>query len=332
MTRKHSTCAAWYFHFTLVLSLLAGLVISSAAMADVASRVITSIKPVHSLVSIVMIGVGEPHLMMRGAASPHAFSLRPSDAVMLKDASIVFLIDKSMETSLANPVRTLASDARVVMLSEAQGLIFRRMREGGAFEAHGHEHEEHSAKHGENGHESRGVGAYDMHLWLDPANAAVMARMIAGVLSEADPTNASVYEANTKRLLRRLEELTADITAETEPVRNRPFIVLHDAYRYFEDRFGLSAAGSVMVGSEQSPGVRRIKTLRNKVLELGATCVFVEPQFDSRLVDVIVEGTPAKVGILDPLGASIKSGPEAYFTLLHNMATSFRNCLAPADQ
>ena len=339
--------------------------VSSVAMADVTNRVVTSIKPVHSLVSTVMSGVGEPHLLMRGAASPHAFSMRPSDAVVLKDARIVFLIDKSMETSLANPVRTLASHARVVMLSEAQGLVYRRLREGGTFEAHSHatdqdyghpedehsgehttvhgdddhghgeedEHSgEHTTAHGDDVHGAGEFGAYNMHVWLDPENAAAMARMIASVLSEVDPANASVYAANTETLLQRLEHLTLQIAADLSPVRGKPFIVLHDAYRYFEDRFGLNAAGSVMVGSEQSPSVRRIKTLRNKVHELGAICVFAEPQFDSRLVEVLVEGTPARAGILDPLGAAIESGPEAYFILLHNLAASFKSCLGPANQ
>ncbi len=395
------------FHLTLVMATLLSCTVSSVAMADVTNRVVTSIKPVHSLVSTVMSGVGEPHLLMRGAASPHAFSMRPSDAVVLKDARIVFLIDKSMETSLANPVRTLASHARVVMLSEAQGLVYRRLREGGTFEAHSHatdqdyghpedehsgehttvhgdddhghgeedehsgehttahgdddhghgeedehsgehttahgdddhghgEEDEHSGEHttvhGDDVHGAGEFGAYNMHVWLDPENAAAMARMIASVLSEVDPANASVYAANTETLLQRLEHLTLQIAADLSPVRGKPFIVLHDAYRYFEDRFGLNAAGSVMVGSEQSPSVRRIKSLRNKVHELGAICVFAEPQFDSRLVEVLIEGTPARAGILDPLGAAIASGPEAYFILLHNLAASFKSCLGPADQ
>lgn len=343
-----------------VLATLLGCLIAGTATADVSSHVVTSIKPVHSLVSSVMKGVGEPHLIMQGAASPHAFSLRPSDATMLKDARIVFLIDKSMETSLIKPVNTLASNARVVILSKAKGVVHRNIREGGAFEAHSHEEEqhhmhheddehsdaheaeqdhvhhehdehpgEHEATHRNENHVAMEFGAYNMHIWLDPVNAAAMARMIAVVLAEEDPANASVYATNTERLLHRLDELNPVIAGQVAPVRDKPFIVLHDAYVHFENRFGLSAAGSVMVGSEHSPSVQRIKVLRNKVRELGATCVFAEPQFNSRLVEVIVEGTPAQVGILDPLGAALESGPEAYFTLLHNLAASFRECLAP---
>lgn len=345
--------------FTLVAATVIGSMTCSTVAADPTSRVITSIKPVHSLVSAVMAGVDEPYLMMQGSSSPHTFSMRPSDAVRLKDARVVFLISKSMETSLVNPVNTLASNARVVILSKAKGVVHRSIREGGTFEAHSHEaeqhhmhheHDEHSdtheteqdhvhhehdehpgeheATHRDENHVAMEFGTYNMHIWLDPVNAAAMARMIAVVLAEEDPANASVYATNTERLLHRLDELIPVIAGQVAPVRDKPFIVLHDAYVHFENRFGLSAAGSVMVGSEHSPGVQRIKTLRNKVRELGATCVFAEPQFNSRLVEVIVEGTPAQVGILDPLGAALESGPEAYFTLLHNLAASFRECLA----
>ena len=334
----------------LAAAALFNCVIASPASADAAVRVVASIKPVHSLVSAVMAGVGEPHLIIRGAVSPHTFSMRPSDAAVLENARVIFLIGESLETSLARPIDTLAGNARVIALSEVQGLVRRPLREGGAFEAHGHgtdddhgrhedvehggvEHaQENVAAHGDDDHDAHRRGAFDMHIWLDPVNAGVMARAIAGVLSEADPTNAGTYAANAQALLPRLEELTAQIAAEVAPVRGKPFIVFHDGYRYFEDRFGLTAAGSSVVSPDRSPGVRRISELRDKMRELGVTCVFAEPQFEPRLIDVIIEGTAARTGTVDPLGATIESGPELYFTLIHNMAASFKSCLTPAGQ
>ena len=212
----------------------------------------------------------------------------------------------------------------MIALSEAQGLVRRPLREGGTFEAHGHGTDD--------DHDAHRRGAFDMHIWLDPVNAGAMARAIAGALSKADPTNAGTYAANTQSLLRRLEEFTRQIAAEVAPVRGKPFIVFHDAYRHFEDRFGLTAVGSSVVSPDRSPGVRRISELRDKIRELGVTCVFAEPQFEPRLVDVIIEGTPARTGTVDPLGATIENGPELYFTLIRNMAASFKSCLAPAGQ
>ena len=319
--------------------------VAGPAAAGGAVRVAASIKPVHSLVSAVMAGVDEPRLIMRGVTSPHTFSLRPSDAAVLEDADVIFLIDESIETSLAGPIDTLAGSARVITLSEAKGLVRRPLREGGTFEAHGHgndddhgrhEGEEHAgegpAAHGDDDRDADEHAAFNMHIWLDPVNAGAMARMIAGTLSEADPANAAMYAANALVLLRRLDELTAQISAEVASVRGKPFIVFHDAYRHFEDRFGLTAAGSAVVSPERSPGIRRILELRGKVRDLGATCVFAEPQFEPRLVNTIIEGTPARAGTVDPLGAAIESGPGLYFTLLRNMAASFKDCLVSAGR
>ena len=309
-----------YFRFALA-AMVFFISIVAAPVAIAADWVVVSIKPVHSLVSALMAGVGKPHLIMRGNMSPHTFSLRPSDAKIMDDARIVFWVGESLETSLAGPIRTLARNAHVITLSETQGLVRRPLREGGAFKAHNHEDERHE--------DDEHHDAFDMHIWLDPVNAGVMARLIAGTLSEIDPDNATTYAANTVTLLQRLEDLTTEIVADMRPVRDKPFIVFHDAYRYFEDRFGLTAAGSGVIGSERSPGARRILELRDKIQELGVTCVFAEPGINPSLIDVIIEGTQARIGILNPIGATIESGPDAYFTLMRNMATSFRECLTP---
>ena len=329
---------------------LLGLCLGSPAAAETDIPVVTSIKPVHSLASAVMDGVGEPHLLMRGAGSPHEFKLRPSDAAMLEEAAVIFLIDERMEATLVRPIGTLARDARVVALTQAKGLVRRPLREGGAFEEdHNHQHDEpgdhegdqddvheheHEHDHGddhshhEDDHDS---AAFDLHVWLDPVNAWAMARMMAEVLSEADPANAAVYQENVQELLHRLDDLTEEIDEQVAPVRGQPFIVFHDAYRYFEDRFGLTAMGSAVVSEERSPGVRRIRELREKVRQLGVTCVFSEPHFDQRLVATIIEGTAIRSGTVDGLGVDVENGPELYFTMLGNLAASFSGCLTPAD-
>lgn len=320
-------------------TLLAGT-FSVPAPADAGVRVAASIKPVHSLASAVMAGVGEPHLIMRGASSPHDFSLRPSDAVALQEADVVFLIDEHMEASLAASLESLAGNARVVELARAKGLIRRPLREGGAFEEDEHHHHDeddghdHGHSHGDedddHGDEAMDREPFDLHVWLDPVNGWAMARMIAATLAEVDPANADTYDANANGLLHRLDELTAEIDAVVAPARGEPFIVFHDGYRYFEDRFGLTAVGSAVVSPERPPGVRRIRELRAKIHTLDVTCVFDEPQFDQRLIATIVEGTPVRSGTLDPLGADVDDGPDLYFMVLGKMAASFRDCLAPA--
>lgn len=292
--------------------------------------VVATIKPLHSLVSAVMADVGKPQLIIRGTTSPHSFSMRPSDARKLENADLVFLIGEAVETSVSQSIDALAAGAQVVVLASADGIVKRPLREGGSFEW-SHEHAHHGADdRASDGQETDADAgeAFDMHIWLDPTNAGAMVRAIADALAAADPPNAAVYTGNAARLQQRLVELTTEIASEVAPVRGRGFLVFHDAYQHFEDRFGLVAAGSAVVSADRSPGVRRIRELRQKVQELGVKCVMTEPQFDPRLVHVIVQGVEAKVGSVDPLGSAIRNGPELYFALLRDMATSFRTCLS----
>ena len=190
-------------------------------------------------------------------------------------------------------------------------------------DGHGHDdHDDHADEHDDH-------GAYDLHVWLDPINGWTMARAIAAALAEVDPANAATYEANVDALLHRLDRLTGEVAAQVAPARGVPFIVFHDGYRYFEDRFGLAAAGSVVVSPERPPGARRIAELRDKLHALGVVCVFDEPQFDRRLVRTVIEGSDVRSGTVDPLGADIEDGPALYETLLRTMAASFTGCLAP---
>ncbi|MDE0392614.1 MAG: zinc ABC transporter substrate-binding protein [Rhodospirillales bacterium] len=323
----------------LAAAALLGWSTAGLATADDKLRVVASIKPVHSLVSAVMAGVGEPHLIVRGHSSPHTFTMRPSDAEALEDAHIVFMIGDTMETTLAGPVDALAGDARVVRLVHAPGLVRRPIREGGTFEEHDHDSHgddgmDHHDDHDHDDHDDRADDTddhapFDMHVWLDPINGWSMARAIAGALAEIDPANAATYKANIDALLYRLDRLTGEIAQEVAPVRGVPFIVFHDGYRYFEDRFGLAATGSVVVSPDRAPGVRRISEIRDKVRELEVVCVFDEPQFDERLVRTVIEGSDVRSGTVDPLGVAIEDGPELYFTMLRNMATAFKDCLAP---
>ena len=167
----------------------------------------------------------------------------------------------------------------------------------------------------------------DPHVWLDPENAKAMVHEIEEALAKADPANAATYESNAEAVMAKLDSLVAEIDSELEPVKGRGYIVFHDAYQYFENRFGVSAIGSITVSPEVLPGAERISDLQEKVRSLDATCVFSEPQFEPKLVATVTENTNARTGVLDPLGAAIDKGPNLYFTLIRNMASSLKNCL-----
>jgi zinc transport system substrate-binding protein len=190
-----------------------------------------------------------------------------------------------------------------------------------------HDHEAHEHEHDHAGH-SHEHGEGDMHFWLDPENAKLMVREIADTLVAADPDNAEAYNSNAEREIAELEALKLDVQATLLPVKDKPFLVFHDAYQYFEQRFGLTVAGSVTVSPEVTPGAARIDELRAKVTELGATCVFAEPNFEPAIISTITEGTQAKAGVLDPEGSALSEGPGLYGELVRGLADSLVDCLS----
>ena len=339
---------------------------ASGSLAQAEVKVVTSIKPIHSLVSAVMEGVGEPSLLVKGAGSPHTYALKPSQAKQLQEADLVFWMGHDLEAFLENSIESIATNAKSVPLMDAHGLTKLGFREGGAFEDHGdhddhkkddhghddhddhkkddhghndhddhkkddHGHDDHDDHkkddHDDHGHDDHGHGETDPHVWLDPVNAKALVHEIEEALTEADPANVAAYEANAETMMSRLDDLVAEIDTALEPVKGRGYVVFHDAYQYFEARFGVSAIGSITISPEVLPGAERVAKLQDKVRDLGVTCVFSEPQFEPKLVVTITENTNAGTGVLDPLGTSINDGPNLYFTLIRNMAASLKDCL-----
>ena len=289
---------------------LGGAIVFAPSVHAAAPEIVASIKPVHSLVAALMEGVAEPVLLIKGGGSPHNYALRPSEARALERADIVVWVGEGLETFLKRPLGTLAADARIVTLVEADGLSLLPTRQGGARDLRGHGH-----------------GEFDMHFWLDPRNAAAMARTLATVLIEADPENTLTYRANATRLDADLAALEQSLGERLEAFRERPFVVFHDAYQYFERRFDLNAVGSITVGPDVQPGAARLRDLRRTIASTAARCVFSEPQFEPRLVETVVEGMEVGAGVLDPLGVTLPAGPGQYFGLLNAMADSLADCL-----
>lgn len=313
-----------------------GLVISAAASvcAEGVPKVVVSIKPVHSLVAAVMEGVAEPELLLAGGESPHSYTLRPSQARALSSADVIFWVGEGLESFLGKPLTSLSRNAHTVAISEIEGIRLLPVRAGGVWEGHdpahgGHAHKHEHPKKGDSKHSAHGSSDRDMHLWLDPYNARIIAKEAAAELGRLYPEHDARFTLNAERLAARLEHLDNDLQRTLAPVSGVPFIVFHDAYQYLESRYGLNAAGSVTLDPDRTPGAKRLGDIRRVITERRAACVFSEPQFTPRLVGTVIEGTGARQGELDPLGADLVPGPDAYFTLMERLGDNLRSCLSP---
>ena len=309
----------------LAISCLATLLLSTSALA--APKVIASIVPVHSIVASVMGDIGTPELLLSGRNSEHTATLSPQQLSDLGKADAVFMIGSGLEHKLGQVSGSEAvGGKKFTALSEVAGIKTLPVRQGGTFEVHEeHEGEEHEGE--EHDDHDEAILKFDPHVWLDPENVKAMTNAVAANLSKVDPGNAKTYEANAAAFVASLDQLMADISAETKPIQNKPFVVFHDAYQYFETRFGLTAVGSISDVSAAAPSAKRLNEIRSKLQETKAVCVFREPQFDAKYVTVVLEGSKAKPGILDPIGSDITPGPKAYAELLTKLAKDARDCL-----
>jgi zinc transport system substrate-binding protein len=302
---------------------------ATAARAGEPPRVVASILPLHALAAAVMEGVARPHLLVPPGASPHTFQLKPSEAKKLQEADLVLWVGETLETFLAKPLRTLPRRATVVAVGELPGVETLPPREGGVWAEHGHGHG-HGHAHGK----APAAAAdhdreIDGHLWLDPMNGKAIVLGLAELLAGRDAERAELYRANAAREAARIEALDGELRARLAPVANRPFVVFHDAYQYLERRYGLAAAGSVTVSPDRPPSAKRLAALRKTIRERGAVCVFAEPQFKAPIVASLAEGTGARTGVLDPVGAPpIEPGPGAYRALLDKLGRDLATCLA----
>ena len=281
-----------------------------------------------------MEGVGEPSLLVGGAASPHTFSLKPSQARQIEKADVIFWVSPTLETFLEKPLETIGSSAKTYELIEMTSLKRLSFREGGPFEGHLHDdhddHKEHAeeghGKHKEHAEEGHSDDESDPHVWLDPENAKLMLSYISHELGEIDPANASKYEENAATAKLSIDKVSLSIEKELNPYKGSGFIVFHDAYQYFENRFGLQASGSISVHPDTVPGAQRMSEIRKVLSNPSVKCVFNEPQFETRVINTIIDGTGKKSVQIDPLGASLTPGKRLYLDLMMNMGESFHEC------
>jgi len=455
-------------------------------------KVVTTIQPLHSLISNVMGNKGKLDLILEGTASPHSFTLKPSHAKMLENADAIFWIDKDLESFLEKPLKSIPKKAKVIHLMDLSSLEIHKFREKNIYgghddhddhDKHGHKEDKHAKhddhdKHGhkedkhakhddhdKHGHgegafewaglfelkagtynwsfskvdggyadpamkmviietkdihdseelaeklleaktsdnksngsvltakdisytlnfdESKNVtsfkveikkdgkyafftehmpfefeanehffkdksgndiepiaqepseggghhhghahahGEFDVHIWLDPNNAKVIVKEVANELASLDSKNSNFYKMNAKKTVEKLDILINQIDKSIN--KKASFVTFHDAYQYFEKRFGVEALGALTINTDIQPGAKQIAEIKDLVEDKNIKCIFSEPQFNPKLINMIAKSTGAKTGILDPLGSSYKPGKDLYFNLINDLYENLNKC------
>ena len=292
--------------------------------------VISTIQPINSLVSAVIGNTGKSITIIPSEQSPHDFKLKPSDVKVLQNGNIIFYVSNHLESSVTKVFKNLPKNIKLINLMEESGINHLAIRDNAAWERHDHhgddhdDHDKHGKKHDDHDdHEKED----DVHIWLSPDNAIKIVQKVNKVLSLYFPENSKIYNDNTTKFIDKIRNLKIELIKELSPIKNKPYIVFHDAYQYFEKTFELNAVGSIALEGDIASSPKQISFIKDKIIKSKASCVFQEPQFDSKLVKIVLEGTNAKTGTLDPHGVNITGNKDFYLQLLKNMAKSLKECL-----
>lgn len=299
-------------------------------------RVVVTIKPIHSLVAAVMEGIGEPELLIQDNTSPHIHAIKPSEAETLEKAEVIIWVGAIYETGLQNRLNNLGESKFVIDLSKARHVKTYPVRQGGFWGSgscchpcDGPDEEEKSPcdchTHTKDHHHHEPLSK-DGHLWLAPNNAKAIVTEVTETLATLDPQHAPNYLANSKKIINRLDDLAREITEIVRPVKNTPYMMVHDFSQYFDRYFGTQGVGTIIDVSHTDPTPQHLRQVQDKLKDGQAKCLIVEPQFNLKAATMLIEDTGIATRQVDYLGGDLDKGPDCYFEIMRRFANSLVKC------
>ena len=290
------------------------MVIGGAAANAKELVVVTSIKPIHSLVSRVMGNTGKPELLVQGGVTPHIFRMKPSDFRKVANADVLFYISPKFETFLKSTAKNKSLNA--IAFATQEDIKLHPYRTSKIWFAEGDSHDEHEHMHSE----------VDLHIWLDPYNTRRIVNIIEETLSELDPANSITYVKNANLLVKELYEQEELIRELLRPLRDSAMIVYHDAFQYYEKAYSLRSFGAIQLNTDETPSVKHLAALKKIAAERNVTCVLAIPGTHPRIAMAVMGDTKAGYGVVDHLGQYLEPGPDSYFQLMFEITQSILDC------
>ncbi|HDZ8979450.1 zinc ABC transporter substrate-binding protein ZnuA [Aeromonas veronii] len=291
-----------------------------------AIEVLTTIKPLGFIAAAITDGVSEPKVLLPTGASPHDFSLRPSDIRSINSADLVVWVGPELEGFMAKP---LANHPHALALTQVEGMPLFNYATQDSHDSHNHDDHDHAThEHGDHdeGHEGHHHEGVDPHIWLGPTQAKMIAKAIASELGKLDPANQARYDANLATFDAKVDAKDKVITGQMKAVNEKGYFVFHEAYGYWERYYGMSSKGHFTVSPERRPGAKTLVDIRKALEEKQASCIYAEPQFSPAVIESVARNTGAKVLLLDEVGEQVPLGPDGYPQFMQQLADAFAQC------
>ena len=291
-----------------------------------AIEVLTTIKPLGFIAAAITDGVNKPRVLLPTGASPHDFSLRPSDIRSINSADLVVWVGPELEGFMAKP---LANHPHALALTQVEGMPLFNYATQDSHDSHDHDDHDHAAhEHGDHdeGHEGHNHEGVDPHIWLGPTQAKVIAKAIASELGKLDPANQARYDANLAAFDTKVDAKDKVIAGQMKAVNEKGYFVFHEAYGYWERHYGMSSKGHFTVSPERRPGAKTLVDIRKALEEKQASCIYAEPQFSPAVIESVARNTGAKVLLIDEVGEQVPLGPDGYPQFMQQLADAFAQC------
>ncbi len=293
----------------IVSSVLLFLSWQSSANASV--RVLTSIQPLAMIARAIAGDEATVDVLIEGHDSAHHFTLSPSDRLAVENADMLLWIGEEFEVFLETMMGQLREQELITALDLPELTVW-----------------------------PLDAQTVDSHIWLDPHNALIIAGALAEELARKDTANAERYRDNLTAFTTRLTAAQENISAQLGQLPAFSFAVYHNAYQYFEQRFGLAHGVALLDNPEVAPGIQQTLRVQQRVRELNPSCVLIEPDYSPALLATLLDGIEVEEIHLDPLGYHLEdsannlttaaAAAESYVHLLQSIAEGMQRC-ASAD-
>ena len=236
------------------------LLLALSALAH-GEGIVTTLRPLTLIANAVTQGVETPRQLLPDGVSAHDYSLKASQRLALRQATLVVRVGEHHERFLAGILR---DGDGVISLETLPGIRPLPLR-------------------GQD--DLRPLpGTLDTHLWLQPANAILLANAIAEARARKNPARAADYRRNAQTFADALRQEEQAQKTRFATLPQRRYVAWHDAWQYLEAPLGLQAIGSVSLSPEQKPGARHLLDLRRRMNDMQARCLLTEPLADAGLI------------------------------------------------
>jgi zinc transport system substrate-binding protein len=282
---------------------VAAVLVAAAPAAAAPVRVLASFLPMYIFTVNVVgdaPGITVDLMLPASLGCPHDYALAPSDMRKIAAADLFVANGLGLEAFLGTPLRKANPGVRLVETAAAVTPLRESV------------HDETDA---------RGRGEVNPHAWVSPRNAIVQVRAIERALSDAYPADAGRFHANADAYVHRLEALDREYADASRTFRHRNIVTFHNVFDYLARDYGLRIVGEVETAPGQEPSAGEIQNLVRTIREKDVRAVFAEPQYPSRIAEVIAREAGVPVRVLDPV-ATGPTGAGAYEEAMRrNLAT-----------